>query len=245
DCLRHELKDDPEERPDRRADEQPRRQRVLGGRMQACRTRDEDDRECLSERPDHEGQAPQEGSLREVDVPLDDPEQADELVAHLDGVLTHANTSRYSSSSSWPSFSNSRPVAAKNACSSVGTPKRRFTSSTGSRKSSRPRSRIPTRSASVSASAMSCVQRRIVASCSVRTARMNSCTSSFERGSSPVVGSSSRSRTGEVRSALARATFCCIPRDRCSIDPPRRSGGKPTLARISGTAVRVWRGVIP
>ena len=85
----------------------------------------------------------------------------------------------------------------------------------------------------------------IVESCTARISRMNSCTSSFDRGSSPVVGSSSRSRTGDVSSALARATFCCMPRDRFSIDSLRRSGGKPTLPRISGTAVRVWRGVIP
>ena len=74
---------------------------------------------------------------------------------------------------------------------------------------------------------------------------MNSCTSSFERGSSPVVGSSSSNRTGEVRSALARATFCCMPRDRFSMDSLRRSGGKPTSPRISGIAVRVWLGPIP
>src|SRR5207302_10267657 len=146
----------------------PRRQRVLSGRMQARRARDEDDRERVRDRPDHERQVPQEIALREVDVPLDDSEQADELVAHLDCVLAHANTSRYSSSSSWPSFSNSRPVAAKNASSRVLTPKRRFTSSTGSRKSSRPRSRMPTRSARVSASDMSCVPSKIVAACSAR-----------------------------------------------------------------------------
>src|SRR6266567_7536137 len=121
--------------------------------LQACGPRDEDDRECVRDRPDHERQVPEEVALREIDVPLDDPEQADELVAHLYGVLAHANTSRYSSSPF--SSSNSRPVAAKNASSSVATPKRRFTSSTGSRKSRRPRSRIPIRSASVSASAMS------------------------------------------------------------------------------------------
>ena len=74
---------------------------------------------------------------------------------------------------------------------------------------------------------------------------MNSCTSSFERGSSPVVGSSSSSSTGEVRSARASATFCCIPRERFSIDSPRRSAGKPTFSRISGIAVRVCDGGIP
>src|SRR6202007_816735 len=99
-------------------------------RRQVRRTGDEDDRERVRDRPDHEREVPQEVPLREVDVPLDDPEQADELVAHLHCVLTHANTSLYSSSSPWPSLSNSRPVAAKNASSSVSTPKRLFTSST-------------------------------------------------------------------------------------------------------------------
>src|SRR5262249_9531765 len=144
DGLGHELEDDPEEGPDRRPDEQRYRQRVLLRRRQMARlggvAGDEHDRERVCDRPEHEGDVPQ-------DVPLDDPEQANELVAHLDCVLAHPNTSLYSSSSSSPfSSSNSRPVAAKKACSSVSTPKRRFTSSTGSRKSNRPRSRIPTRS---------------------------------------------------------------------------------------------------
>ena len=71
---------------------------------------------------------------------------------------------------------------------------------------------------------------------------MKSCTSSFERGSSPVVGSSSRSRTGEVRRPRASATFCCMPRERFSIGSPRRSGGKPTRSRISGIRSRVSAG---
>ena len=93
------------------------------------------------------------------------------------------------------------------------------------------------RSASASASAMSCVQSRIVASCVTRTSRMNSCTSSFERGSRPVVGSSSRSSTGDVRSARASATFCCMPRDRFSIASRRRSAGKPTFVEDLGDLV--------
>ena len=63
------------------------------------------------------------------------------------------------------------------------------------------------------------------------------CTSSFERGSSPVVGSSSSSSTGEVSRARASATFCCMPRDRCSSGSPRRSAGKPTRSRIGGIAL--------
>ena len=74
---------------------------------------------------------------------------------------------------------------------------------------------------------------------------MKSCTSSFERGSSPVVGSSSRSTTGEVSSARASATFCCIPRERFSIGSSRRSDGKPTRSRIAGIWSRVWLAVMP
>ena len=75
--------------------------------------------------------------------------------------------------------------------------------------------------------------------------RMKSCTSSFERGSSPVVGSSSRSSTGEVSSARASATFCCMPRERFSIGSLRRSGGKPTRPRISGSVRGSRDGVMP
>ena len=71
------------------------------------------------------------------------------------------------------------------------------------------------------------------------------CTSSFERGSRPVVGSSSRSRIGEVSSARASATFCCVPRERFSIACVRRDAGKPTRSRISGIRSRVSRGVRP
>ena len=63
---------------------------------------------------------------------------------------------------------------------------------------------------------------------------MKSWTSSFERGSRPVVGSSRSNITGEVSRARASATFCCIPRDRFSIGSRRRSWGKPTRVRISG-----------
>ena len=89
------------------------------------------------------------------------------------------------------------------------------------------------------------MQSRIVESCTARISRMKPCTSSFERGSSPVVGSSSRSRTGEVRSARASATFCCIPRERFSMGSVRLSGGKPTRARISGIHPDVSDSVMP
>src|SRR5205807_7330585 len=103
--------------------------------------RDEDDRERVRDRPHEERDVPQQVALREIDVPLDDSAEADELVAKRECELTHQpNTSRCSSSSC-SSSSKARPVAAKNASSSVSTPNRRFTSSTGSRKSSSPRSR--------------------------------------------------------------------------------------------------------
>ena len=50
---------------------------------------------------------------------------------------------------------------------------------------------------------------------------------------------------GAVRSARARATFCCMPRDRCSIPSCRRSVGKPTRPRISGIFRLVSRGLSP
>ncbi len=103
--------------------------------------------------------------------------------------------------------------------------------------SSRPRSRMPTRSASASASAMSWVQSRMVASCRSRISRMNDCTSRLERGSRPVVGSSSSSSTGLVSSARASATFCCMPRDRFSMGSLRRSAGKPTRPRMAGIEI--------
>jgi len=50
---------------------------------------------------------------------------------------------------------------------------------------------------------------------------------------------------GDVRSARASATFCCMPRERFSIGSPRRSFGKPTRPRISGIASFVADGRIP
>ena len=51
---------------------------------------------------------------------------------------------------------------------------------------------------------------------------MKDWTSSFERGSRPVVGSSRSSRVGLVSRARAIATFCCIPRLICSTGRPTR-----------------------
>jgi hypothetical protein len=86
---------------------------------------------------------------------------------------------------------------------------------------------------------MSCVHSSVVVSCSRRISPMKPCTSRLARGSRPVVGSSSSSSVGEVSSARASATFCCIPRDRSSIGAPERRAGKPTAARISGIRRRV------
>ena len=47
-------------------------------------------------------------------------------------------------------------------------------------------------------------------------------TSSFERGSRPVVGSSRSSSVGLVSRARAIATFCCMPRLICSSGRPTR-----------------------
>jgi hypothetical protein len=63
--------------------------------------------------------------------------------------------------------------------------------------------------------------------------------------SSPVVGSSSRSSTGEVRSARARATFCCVPRERFSIACVRRETGKPTRRGSCGIRSLVSFGCQP
>ena len=136
----------------------------------------------------------------------------------------------------------SRPVAAKNASSSVAAavaalqlrrPARARAAGRG--RGSRPARRAPRPRRGRGCRAGS--SRRGAA----RISRMNSCTSRFERGSSPVVGSSSSSSTGEVRSARASATFCCMPRERFSIGSPRRSAGNPTRPRISGISPRVSR----
>ncbi len=62
---------------------------------------------------------------------------------------------------------------------------------------------------------------------------MNDWTSSFERGSRPVVGSSRSSRVGLVSRARAIATFCCIPRLICSTGRSSRFSEIPSRARIA------------
>ena len=74
---------------------------------------------------------------------------------------------------------------------------------------------------------------------------MKACTSRLERGSRPVVGSSSSSSTGLVSSARASATFCCMPRESVLHRLAAPVGGKPTRPRIAGIASRVWDGVMP
>src|SRR5947207_2330112 len=174
DRLREDLEDDPELGPDHGADQEDRRQPVLRVRCEPDRLRDEDHRERVRDRPDEERELPPDVALDEVPVALDDAPEPDQLVANTCGYGGHACIT-----SSWRSSSNARPVAAKNACSSVSTPYRSLISSGDSRQSSLPASRMPTRSASVSASARSWVQSRIVVSCIVRISRMKSCTSSF------------------------------------------------------------------
>src|SRR5262249_23979108 len=157
--------------PDHAADQQLRRELVLQRGRRVDALGDEDDRERVRARPEEERDLPPHVALDEVPVALDDAAEADELVSDSCCSLGdhYANTSR-SLSPSVPS-ANVRPVAAKNASSSVSTRNRSLTSSTGSRNSSSPRSSRPTRSASASASSMSWVQSRIVASCSVRISR--------------------------------------------------------------------------
>src|SRR5947208_14565349 len=127
--------------------------------------RDEHNRERVHTPPEEERDLPPDVALDEVPVALDDTAEPDELVTNCCCSLGdhYAITSRSLSSS--VSSSKLRPVAAKNASSSVSTPKRFLTSSTGSRNSSSPRPSSPTRPARLSASAMSCVQSRLVASC--------------------------------------------------------------------------------
>src|SRR4029079_17073932 len=163
DRLREELEDDPEVRPDDRPDQERGRRavdvdRAAGG---LDPLRDEDDRERVGDRPDEEREVPVDVAPREVDVPLDDAGQADQLMLELEGGRSHARTLLSSASISSSSSSNPRPVAAKNASSSVSASNWAFSCSAGSSASSRPRSRIPTRPASASASPRSWVQRRI------------------------------------------------------------------------------------
>ena len=121
DGLGEDLEDDPEVGPDHGADEQDRRHLVdvdlPAGGLDALG--DEDDRERVRDRPDEERDVPPDVALDEVDVALDDAGEADELVAER---LRPLPAHHSSSSSSLVSSSNARPVAAKNASSSVSAP---------------------------------------------------------------------------------------------------------------------------
>ncbi len=86
---------------------------------------------------------------------------------------------------------------------------------------------------------MSWVQRRTVISRSPRSIWRSVCTSFFDRGSSPVVGSSMSSNDGAVRKLRAIATFCCWPRDSCFMGWSSVSSGSPRRSRISTTFWRV------
>ena len=120
DRLGEDLEDDPEVGPDHGADQQHRGQPVLLGGREARGLRDEDDRERVRDRPDEERELPHRVALDEVPVPLDDPVAGRSARGGLRAAIgSHAVTS---SSSSCRSSSNVRPVAAKNASSSVSTP---------------------------------------------------------------------------------------------------------------------------
>src|SRR5207248_9109784 len=88
---------------------------------------DEDDRQRVRQRPDEQRQLPPRVALDEVGVPLEDAREPDQFVAERHGSASHANTPLTASASSCSS-SNSRPVAAKNASSSVSARKRAFSS---------------------------------------------------------------------------------------------------------------------
>ena len=118
DGLGQDLEDDAEVRPDDGADQQRRRRAIdvelAAGGVDALG--DEDDRERVRERPDEERELPPDVALDQVGVPLEHAGEADQLVAEGCGSASHANTPLSASSSS---CSNSRPVAAKKASSSV------------------------------------------------------------------------------------------------------------------------------
>src|SRR5207237_4006933 len=121
DRLDQQLEDDAEVRPDDCPDQQDRRQPVDvdAAALGDDALRDEDDRQRVRRRPEEERDLPPRVALDQVPVALDHPVQADELVPEGCGGLPHANTPRSASSSS--SSSKVRPVAAKNASSSVST----------------------------------------------------------------------------------------------------------------------------
>ena len=118
--LGEDLEDDPEVGPDHGPDQQDRRQ-LADVDLAARRldpAGDEHDRERVGCRPEEERKLPPGVALDQVPVPLDDPAEPDQLVTDGHGNRSHqAYTSRSSSSSA--SCSNERPVAAKNASSSV------------------------------------------------------------------------------------------------------------------------------
>src|SRR5439155_20999080 len=103
-------------------DQQLGRELVPFGGRHVDAARDEDDRERVRDRPEQERDVPPNVALDEVDVALDDAGEPDQLVTDRSARRggDHANTSRSLSSS--VSSSNERPVAVKNASSSVSTP---------------------------------------------------------------------------------------------------------------------------
>ena len=79
---------------------------------------DEDDRQRVRDRPDEERDVPPDVALDEVDVPLDDSGEADQLVPEGCGCAAALPPLVLLGFSS----SNGLPVAAKNASSSVSAP---------------------------------------------------------------------------------------------------------------------------
>ena len=170
DRLGHELEDDPEERPDHRADEEAGREPFSARRGTMHGAGDEHDRERVRDRPEHEREVPEEVAPREVDVPLDDPAEADELVH--DAAACEPASRRSPLCEHLPLSSSSVVLGVELApggreeCLLEGLDAEAPLHVVDRLEEEQPpRSSSPTRSASASASFMSWVQSRIVASC--------------------------------------------------------------------------------
>src|ERR1700730_15937342 len=176
---------------------------------------------------------PQPVTSIQVFLALDEADEGVQLPAER--IPDHSSFSSSSSSSRFPvSFmkASSRlpptsPAWAR--ISSAGVPSAR----------TRPWSSTSTWSQSTSASSRSWVHSSTVAARSRRIVRTNSWTSRFDRGSSPVVGSSISRSEGDVRKLRAMAIFCCWPRDSCFIGLSRVSSGRPSRSSMPPPRARV------
>jgi len=150
---------------------------------------------------------------------------------------------------SWTSSKIFFPVSSTKTSSSVTSfplPEMLFfNSSTVPQATNFPLLMIATRSQIRSTSSRSWDVSNTVVSCVSQVLRIYSCTCLFETGSSPVVGSSSSNKTGDVKRALAIATFCCIPREKSSSDWSNFPFGKPKHPNISIASLFAFLGHRP